>query len=57
MFWFREVISEAEIDSINILQATLKAMEGAVSKISGGMPDFVLVDGLQVPKVLLFYHR
>lgn len=39
---------EKEIDEINILQATFRAMERAVKKLSV-QPDIVLVDGNRVP--------
>ena len=39
---------EKEIDEINILQATFRAMERAVSQLST-KPDFVLVDGNKLP--------
>ena len=38
------IISESEIDEINILQATYKAMREALSKLTA-KPDIVLVDG------------
>lgn len=42
--------SVAEIDAINILQASLLAMKRAVEGLSM-LPDEVLVDGLHVPKI------
>ena len=48
---YRQVIEADEIDRINILQATLRAMEVAVSALECAKPDFVLVDGNQLPKV------
>ena len=44
-------VSPEEIDQINILQASLAAMERAVSGLSG-TADFVLVDGNKLPKGL-----
>lgn len=42
-------MSEAEeIDSVNILRATHLAMGRAALSLKGGVPDFVLVDGLPV---------
>ena len=38
----------AEIDDINILRATHRAMARAVSALPGGAPNHVLVDGLPV---------
>jgi len=48
--WFIASASVAEIDAINILQASLLAMKRAVEGLSM-MPDEVLVDGLHVPKI------
>jgi ribonuclease HII len=42
-------ISPAEIDAINILQASLKAMRQALSELSQ-QPSLVLVDGNQKPR-------
>ena len=42
-------IDAKTIDEINILQASLKAMETAVSKLPA-RPDFVLIDGNRIPK-------
>lgn len=39
------IVSEQEIDRINILQASLLAMKIANEKLHNGMPDFILVDG------------
>ena len=41
--------SAQEIDAINILQATFKAMERAVDSL-GIKPDFALIDGNRLPK-------
>ncbi len=38
------VVDNAEIDRINILQATFRAMSGAVAQLSVA-PDFLLIDG------------
>lgn len=38
------VVDNAEIDRINILQATFRAMTGAVGQLAVG-PDFLLIDG------------
>ena len=43
------VASAQEIDDINILQATFKAMERAVDDL-GIKPDFALIDGNRLPK-------
>lgn len=48
--WAIGVVSVEEIDRINILQASLVAMQIAVEKLSM-KPDFILVDGLHTPKV------
>jgi ribonuclease HII len=42
------IISAAEIDDINILQATYLAMQRAVEKLTT-LPDFALVDGNRAP--------
>jgi ribonuclease HII len=42
---------EAEIDAVNILQATLRAMERALAGLAV-RPDYVLVDGPRLPPVL-----
>lgn len=42
------VVDAAEIDRINIFQATIKAMQLAVDELSEP-PDYLLVDGLQLP--------
>jgi len=47
----RHAIDAKEIDEINILQATLKAMDMAVLKLPV-KPDFVLVDGNRIPKAM-----
>src|SRR5205809_2064474 len=45
--WAVGVVDHDEIDRINILRATHKAMRAAISAIAGP-PDHVLVDGLPV---------
>ena len=50
------VVSPAEIDAINILQATLKAMTQAVAGLPGGAPDAALVDGNRLPQALPVKH-
>lgn len=44
------VADEKEIDEINILQATFRAMERAVSKLDV-KPDLILVDGNRLPQL------
>ncbi len=39
------IASEQEIDTVNILQASLLAMQRAVESMMGIAPDFILVDG------------
>jgi ribonuclease HII len=39
------VVSEQKIDEINILQASLLAMQRAVENLAGLCPDFILIDG------------
>jgi ribonuclease HII len=48
--WFISSASVVEIDTLNILQATLLAMKRAVEGLSP-LPDEVLVDGLHVPAI------
>ncbi|KJR96562.1 MAG: ribonuclease HII [Desulfobulbaceae bacterium BRH_c16a] len=44
------IVSEQQIDLINILQASLSAMRLAVENMTGTQPDFILVDGkFEVP--------
>ncbi|OEJ69656.1 ribonuclease HII [Magnetovibrio blakemorei] len=45
------IASAEEIDELNILQATLLAMERAVANL-GVRPDFALIDGNRLPKNL-----
>ncbi len=46
--WGACAVSAAEIDALNILRATLRAMSGAVARLDA-VPDLVLIDGLHVP--------
>jgi ribonuclease HII len=46
--WALAESSEVEIDAVNILQATLRAMERAVASLRAA-PDYVLVDGTIMP--------
>lgn len=39
------IVSEQEIDQINILQGSLLAMKRAVKNLKGPAPDFILIDG------------
>ena len=48
--WGVALVDEKTIDEINILQATFRAMEEAVSKLSV-RPDFVLIDGNREPNL------
>jgi ribonuclease HII len=43
------IVSAAEIDRVNILQATHAAMRNAVQQLVP-LPDFALIDGLPVPR-------
>ena len=52
--WFIAEASAVEIDSINILQATMLAMKRAIEgleKTLGRLPDKALIDGNRCPKV------
>ncbi len=42
------IIWESEIDSLNILQATLKAMRQAIRSLTS-LPDYLLIDGRDAP--------
>lgn len=44
------VIDVAAIDQMNILQAALRAMEGAVTALPCSPPDYLLIDGNQLPR-------
>jgi ribonuclease HII len=44
------IVSPKEIDRINIYQATIVAMEEALSKLAC-VPDLVLVDGMRLPNI------
>ncbi len=48
--WGACAVSAGEIDQINILQASLRAMARAVAKLPQ-QPQLVLVDGLQAPEL------
>ena len=48
--WQVAEISPQEVDDINVLQASLKAMEVALRGMAVA-PDFALVDGNQMPKL------
>lgn len=48
--FYVSVVSEKDIDRINIYQASLKAMGEAVAKLLPA-PDYVLVDAVQIPEV------
>jgi len=50
--WAVAEASVTEIDSLNILQATLLAMQRAIAKLSV-IPHHVLIDGDQLPKLTL----
>jgi len=49
--WAIGICSPAEIDELNILQASLLAMKRAVTGLST-QPDFVLIDGNRMPEGL-----
>lgn len=48
-FWSVSEVTPQEIDEINILQASLKAMKQSLESISGIIPSYALVDGNQKP--------
>jgi ribonuclease HII len=47
--WSAFAVSPAEIDSINILQATMLAMSDSIGRLSL-VPDLVLIDGNKAPE-------
>ena len=47
------IVENDRIDEINILQASLEAMEIAVKQLKAS-PDYLLVDGAQLPKTGIF---
>lgn len=51
------VVDAGEVDEINILQATMRAMERALAGVPGIPPDAVLVDGNRVPEGVAARHR
>jgi ribonuclease HII len=53
--WAVGVVESSRVDEINVLRATFEAMEQAVAELSPA-PDFVLVDGRDVPRFPLPYQ-
>ena len=51
-----QMVSPEEIDSINILQASLTGMKRAVENL-GVIPDIVLIDGNKIPENMLCETR
>lgn len=47
--WSAFAVSPVEIDSINILQATMRAMSDSIGRLSM-VPDLVLIDGNKAPE-------
>ncbi len=52
LHWGACAVSAPDIDRINILQATLRAMSRSLAKL-GTRPELVLVDGLQTPDIAI----
>lgn len=52
LYWTIQSCSPTEIDKINILQASLKAMQKCVES-NMATPDYLLIDGNKSPAVLL----
>jgi ribonuclease HII len=50
--WSASIVDPAEIDRINIHQASLLAMRQAVMSLAP-LPGFVLVDGFRIPELLM----
>ena len=46
------IVSNIEIDKINILQATYHAMQSAIANLAI-VPDYILIDGNQLPNILI----
>jgi len=53
--WAINVIDHSTIDEINILRATLRAMQGAIAQIQDAI-DFVLIDGRDAPPLLIAHQ-
>ena len=54
--WGVALADPHEIDTINIHQASLRAMQRAVAKLDP-LPDFVLVDAFRVPDLLMAQRK
>ena len=54
--WSVALADTTEIDTINIHQASLRAMQRAVMKLEP-LPDFVLVDAFRVPDLLMAQRK
>jgi len=54
--WGVALADPPEIDTINIHQASLRAMQRAVMKLTP-LPDFVLVDAFRVPDLLMAQRK
>jgi ribonuclease HII len=54
--WGVALADPREIDTINIHQASLRAMQRAVMKLTP-LPDFVLVDAFRVPDLLMAQRK
>jgi ribonuclease HII len=50
--WAVAEVGEGEIDRVNILQATFRAMEQALARLAPA-PDYVLVDGSLAPVIFV----
>lgn len=50
--WAAGIIEPAEIDSVNILQATLRASKQALTALKKP-PDFILFDALELPELMI----
>jgi ribonuclease HII len=53
--WAVGVVDSRRVDEINVLRATFEAMEKAVAELATA-PDFILVDGRDVPRFPLPYQ-
>ncbi|CAI7927655.1 unnamed protein product [Closterium sp. NIES-54] len=56
IFYAVDIVGSAEVDKVNILEATMLAMGNSIAKVvedpQSPSPDYVLVDGNRVPKGL-----
>lgn len=49
VWWAVGIVPAREIDAINILNATHRAMRRAIGAVEGGIPELLFIDGRPVP--------